>query len=553
MKSIEGETVDLAAYQGRVVLMVNVASRCGLTPQYKGLQALYDSHKDRGFVILGFPANNFRGQEPGTDAEIKEFCSLNYGVTFPLFSKISVAGDDIHPLYAHLTGKETNPSFAGPITWNFAKFLVGRDGRVAARFEPKIPPDHPDVVSAVERELRKLSPVEALGKRLFFDEKLSSPEGQSCAACHAPEVGMTGPDSALNAKGSVYEGALRGRFGNRKPPAASYAGDSPRLHRDEEGVFVGGMFWDGRATGEKLGDPLAEQAMGPFLNPLEQNLADAAAVVKVVRAAEYAALFEQVWGKGSLAPEKPADEIFALVAKSIAAYERSAEVNPFSSKFDDFWRAAKKAGKDVAAIDASNGRTYQNLGLDDEELEGLRVFNTDGLCSACHVLTSVGGKPPLFTDFTYDNLGIPRNPDNPFYKMGAPWNPDGPKWVDEGLGGFLKTVPAWEKYAAENRGKHKVPTLRNVDLRPEKGFVKAFGHNGYFKSLEDIVHFYNARDVDPGKWPAPEVSENVNTDEMGQLGLTEKEEAALVRFLKTLSDRLSAIPFQRTMRSSPSM
>ncbi|MBM3312255.1 MAG: cytochrome C [Candidatus Aminicenantes bacterium] len=384
----------------------------------------------------------------------------------------------------------------------------------------------------------KLSPVEELGKRLFFDSKLSSPEGQSCAACHAPEVGMTGPDGALNAKGSVYEGARSGRFGNRKPPAAAYAGDSLPLHRNDRGHFVGGMFWDGRATGEKLGDPLAEQAMGPFLNPLEQNLADAAAVVKVVRASDYAPLFEKVWGKGSLAPEKSADEIYVLVAKSIAAYERSAEVNPFSSKFDDFWRASQKAGKDVGAIDASNWRTYRNLGLDDEELEGLRVFNTEGLCSACHVLTSANGKPPLFTDFTYDNLGLPKNPDNPYYRMGVPWNPEGTKWVDGGLGDFLKTVPSWAKYAPENRGKHKVPTLRNVDLRPAKGIVKAFGHNGFFKSLEDIVHFYNVRDIEPKKWPAPEVPENVNVEEMGRLGLSDKEEAAVVRFLKTLSDRL---------------
>ena len=146
-----------------------------------------------------------------------------------------------------------------------------------------------------------LSPKEQLGKALFFDSNLSTPAGLACAACHAPNVGFTGPNPAINAGGTVYQGAVAGRFGNRKPPTSAYAGDSPILHYDEAGeTFVGGMFWDGRATGWTLGDPLAEQAQGPFLNPLEQNNPSPADVVGKVAQSAYADLFKQVWGPGSL-------------------------------------------------------------------------------------------------------------------------------------------------------------------------------------------------------------------------------------------------------------
>jgi len=383
-----------------------------------------------------------------------------------------------------------------------------------------------------------LSPLEELGKRLFFDKNLSTPPGQECAVCHGPGVGMTGPDEEFNEKGGVYEGAVKGRFGNRKPPAAAYAGGSPVLHIDKEGNFVGGMFWDGRATGETLGDPLAEQAMGPFLNPLEQNMPDKKSIILKVQKSDYAALFEKVWGKGSLDAAKDIDGAYERIGRAIAAYERSAEVNPFNSKFDDFWRKAKAAGLDVASIDESNWKKYDNLGLNQVELKGLVLFNGQAKCFACHVLTAVDGKPPLFTDFTYDNLGIPKNPDNPFYKIPKEWNPNGANWVDEGLGGFLKETEKYAGYAAKNTGKHKVPTLRNVALSPRPGFVKAYMHNGHFKSLKEIVHFYNTRDVASATWPAPEVSVNLNIDEMGNLELTEEEEDAIVTFMKTLSDKI---------------
>jgi glutathione peroxidase len=154
LNSIDGKPAPLSAYQGKVVLIVNVASRCGFTPQYAGLEALYEKYKDRGFAILGFPANNFGSQEPGTNEEIKTFCSTKYNVTFPMYSKISVKGDDKAPLYQFLTDKDANPATGGEIQWNFTKFLVDKSGNVVARFEPKVTPDSPDVASAVEKALR---------------------------------------------------------------------------------------------------------------------------------------------------------------------------------------------------------------------------------------------------------------------------------------------------------------------------------------------------------------------------------------------------------------
>lgn len=360
-----------------------------------------------------------------------------------------------------------------------------------------------------------LTPKEELGKLLFFDDNLSTPPGQACAVCHAPETGFTGPDSEINAAGTVYPGAVHTRFGNRKPPNSSYGGESPVLYYDEtDEVWVGGMFWDGRATGWTLGDPLAEQAQGPFLNPLEQNNPNPKHVCLKVRASAYSDLFEDVWGPGSLDCVRNVAGTYEKIARSIAEYEKSPEANPFSSKYD-----AYLAGQVL---------------LTDQEMWGLELFEGDAMCSACHISEpGPDGEPPLFTDFTFDNLGIPKNPANPFYSMPRKWNPDGANWVDYGLGGFLRK--AGYSYETE-LGKHKVPTLRNVDLRPYPEFVKAYGHNGYFKSLEEITHFYNTRDVPSAGWPAPEVPMNVNDDELGNLGLTPDEEAAIVAFMKTLSD-----------------
>ncbi len=380
---------------------------------------------------------------------------------------------------------------------------------------------------AAPKSGQELTPIESLGKALFFD-KIASPDSMACAACHGPSVGFTGPTGGINKHGAVYSGAVPQRFGNRKPPSAAYATLSPIFDYDEtEGLFVGGNFWDGRATGELLGNPAADQALGPFLNPVEQNNASMRAVLAQVAAAKYAPLWEQVWNEPiSYATEAEILLNYGRIGLAIAAYEDSPEVNQFSSKYD-----AYLAGE---------------VELSDQEMRGLELFNGKGNCSACH--PSEPGpemEPPLFTDFTYDNVGAPPNPENPFYDMdevylddGSPINPDGAAWIDPGLGGFLATLggsrPEWAALAAENLGKHKVPTLRNADKRPGKGMPKAYLHNGVFKSLREVVHFYNTRDVEA--WPAPEVPMNVNRDELGDLGLSPEEEAAIVSFIKTLSD-----------------
>jgi glutathione peroxidase len=153
MKNIDGKEVALDAYKGKVLLFVNVASKCGLTPQYKEIQALYEKYKDKGLVVLGFPANNFMGQEPGSDKDIKEFCTLKYDVTFPMFSKISVKGSDQHPLYKYLTSKDENGAVDAKVSWNFQKFLVGKSGKVITSFGPQTSVTEGDVTKAIEAAL----------------------------------------------------------------------------------------------------------------------------------------------------------------------------------------------------------------------------------------------------------------------------------------------------------------------------------------------------------------------------------------------------------------
>lgn len=435
------------------------------------------------------------------------------------------------------------------------------------------------------------SDIVTLGKLMFFDNKLSANKKQSCATCHAPEVGFTSPDSLANEGGAVIEGALPNRYGNRKPPASAYAGDSPVLYYDEiaEGWF-GGMFWDGRATGWMLGDPLAEQAQGPFVNPLEQAIANVQALCVKIKNSTYSNLFESVWGPGSLNCAKDVNGVYEKIGRSIAAYERSSEVNLFTSKFDMFWDNAKAAGKDITKITAAGipggmmgggmggggmggggmgnpqnnparWEHYRNLGLSDNELKGLAIFNAPnrGNCASCHTLKPGAAGYPLFTDFSYHNLGIPKNPENPFYEMPPNWNPDGADWVDYGLGGFLRSAGYPQQIYEPEMGKFKTPTLRNVDLRPYPEFVKAYGHNGFFKSLDGmdgIIHFYAWRAMmdnggmggggmggggmggggmtpDPNLFPPPEVDQNriiMNPFNFMMDG------ARIMDFLKTLSD-----------------
>lgn len=155
MQSLDGKEVDLGKYLGKVVMVVNVASKCGLTPQYEQLQALHEKYSGKGLAVLGFPCNQFKGQEPGTAEEIRQFCRANYGVTFDMFAKVEVNGDRACPLYKHLTALETKPQGPGRITWNFEKFILGRNGEVVARFAPRTAPDDPEVIRVIEAELAK--------------------------------------------------------------------------------------------------------------------------------------------------------------------------------------------------------------------------------------------------------------------------------------------------------------------------------------------------------------------------------------------------------------
>jgi cytochrome c peroxidase len=342
-------------------------------------------------------------------------------------------------------------------------------------------------------ETSTLSARESLGKRLFFETSLSTPPGQACAACHDPRVAFANPDTGL----PVSRGAKPGLYGSRNDQPVAYAAFVPPRHRDpEEGLWVGGLFWDGRVN------TLAEQAQGPPLNPLEMANPDVDTIAGKLRALDYAPVFDQVYGKHALADSH---EAFDHMADAIAAYERTAEVSPFDSKYDRWLRG--------------------EADLDEQERRGLRVFEAEdkGNCAACHPSRpGKDGSPPLFTDFTYDNLGVSPSPESPFYLLGSSLNPEGFAFVDLGLGAVVKDP-------AEN-GKFRVPTLRNVAV------TGPYMHNGVFKTLFQVLAFYNTRDV--ARWPAPEVAANVNREELGNLRLTNQELEDLVAFLRTLTDGL---------------
>ena len=268
---------------------------------------------------------------------------------------------------------------------------------------------------------KNLTLEQKLGKKLFFDKNLSTPSGQACADCHSPECGFANPNVNL----PVSQGVHKERFGNRNDLPAAYAAYSPTFHYDpSEETYVGGQFWDGRAA------DLIEQAKGPFLNHLEMANPDKKTVAEKVRTSDYADLFLKVFGKAAF---KYPNRTYNKVAKAIAAYERSSELNQFSSKYDIYL-----AGK---------------VALTKQELRGLRLFEDEnkGNCAACHPSKpNADNTPPLFTDFTYDNLGVPKNPENPFYYLAREFNPDGIHFVDLGLGGVINKN-------SEN-GKFKVPS-----------------------------------------------------------------------------------------------
>ncbi len=337
----------------------------------------------------------------------------------------------------------------------------------------------------------ELTTQELLGKKLFFDETLSEPDGQSCASCHDPAAGFADPDTHL----PVSEGVIPGLFGGRNSPSAAYAKFFPEFSYTN-GIAIGGQFWDGRAAN------LTEQAKGPFLNPVEMANPDKETVIADIQASDYIELFEEVCG-----PVGDIDAAYNCTAEAIAAYEKSSEVNPFTSKFDY-----------VMAGEARFTR---------QERRGMRLFNRKAKCGQCHLMGGMrggmgrmgrgggsGSSEILFTDFLYHNLGLPKNTEFPFDQQPA-------GTVDLGLGAILNV-------ASEN-GKFKTPHLRNIALTPP------YMHNGVLKTLKEVVHFYNTRDI-PGMWDSPEVPENMETRRMGNLGLTDSEEDAIVAFMMTFTD-----------------
>ena len=373
-----------------------------------------------------------------------------------------------------------------------------------------------------------------VGDSIFNDVNLSLLRNQSCASCHVESFGFSSANEAVNAGGSVQPGSVITRFGSRRTPSAAYTSFTPQLLYDaDEQAYAGGEFWDGRATGARL-RAAAEQAQFPFLNPVEMALPDRACVIYRIVAGQYADLYVAAWGpsiraiafptnsdelcsrEGVTIPLSPADRAqigteYDRVGRSIAAFEDSPTVNKYSAKFD-------------AYVDGE-------VALTSLELTGLKVF--DGRKAGCNGCHRDVGRHAFFTDFGYDNIGVPANPLNPALLAN-------PKFRDGGLGVILNDPTL---FAAV-----KAPTLRNLDKRGAPGASKSYMHNGAFKTLEQVVHFYNTRDVLPrcetvpnpdfgvNCWPAPEVPDNVNTADLGDLKLTPEEERALVAFMRTLND-----------------
>ncbi|MGB5567922.1 MAG: cytochrome c peroxidase [Sedimenticolaceae bacterium] len=381
-----------------------------------------------------------------------------------------------------------------------------------------------------------LDPEQQLGQMLYMDTNLSLHRNQSCNSCHAIQPvtpqgqstpfsapGFVDPDNVREGS-AVSKGSIPGAIGKLNTPSAAYARFSPHFHWDAgEGLFIGGQFWNGRAA------TLAEQAMGPPLNPLEMAMPSRWAVVtRLKENPVYVQQFRELYridldaiegreeATDEQLPPPGVQEAYEHMARAIGEFEKSRLFSPFTSKFDFV----------VAGITE----------FTEQESLGMELFNDDrSKCSACHPTEpgkAPGGGilPTLFTDFSYDNLGMPRN-------VNIAGNPE----PDPGLGGRPEIAKLDPK--GEELGKHKVMGLRNIAL------TAPYMHNGVLATLKDVVHFYNTRDDkprvctdtnDPGFgrecWPAPEIAQNMNTEELGKLGLSEEEELALVAFMQTLSD-----------------
>ncbi len=334
-----------------------------------------------------------------------------------------------------------------------------------------------------------------LGKALFFDTSLSNPVGMSCGTCHATGKNFTDPRP-----GPTSPGAVKGLFGFRNSPSINYMAYSPTFNVSggEGGGAIGGQFWDGHAP------DLESQAKLPLLNPIEMNNPSAAAVVDKVKNGPLATAVLKLYGNSIF--DNPVTA-YNAIANAIAEFERLPAISPFSSKYDAFLK-----GK--AQLTAS-------------EIRGLAVFNGKAGCSGCHTSSPApDGTPPFFTNFCYSNLGLPKNPANPFYSIPATFNPLGSNFVDLGL-----QVTTGNPGDA---GNFKTPSLRNV------AFTAPYFHNGIFNTLDKVVEFYNKRDV--GGFAPPEVPGTMNTLELGNLKLTAQESADIVSFLLTLNDGYTSTP-----------
>jgi cytochrome c peroxidase len=437
--------------------------------------------------------------------------------------------------------------------------------------------------------------VEILGKLMNFDQNISPFRNEACGFCHMPYAGFSGPIPSVNLTMIAYPGTFRYRAGKRTAQRYTYSPDFPVLeYNTTQGAFFGGNFWDGHSTGYKLQSADAEQAQHPPVDTQEMGFPDAACVAFRLSKAVYRPLFELVWGAdfhirwpgdteqicatpggaarfgGSptpipLSPEDraKANNIYDHWGQSISKYERSNRLSPFTSKFDTFLE-----GKYT---------------LTPDEMAGYNLFNGKANCNSCHLdgrsttlkagQNDTGGAAdmrPLFTCFGYANEGLPLNPRVALYYQTAPDrfgftpNPNGFGYRDLGLGAFLRSAAnpnsQWVQFAPTSDGQMQTSTARNVAMTPPQCptteapgpyFQKEFFHNGYIKSLKQLVHFYNTRDVYPfnvtsghcpeGKtekvdcWPMPEVPNNIDMT-VGNLGLTDQEENQIVTLLQTLTD-----------------
>jgi len=445
--------------------------------------------------------------------------------------------------------------------------------------------------------------VQALGKLMNFDENMSTLRDQACASCHMPYAGFSGPIPSVNLTMIAYPGSFHFRAGKRTAQRYTYSPRFPVLELyPAQQLLVGGNFWDGRSTGFILQNPDAEQAQHPPVDTQEMGLPDTACIAWRLSQAEYRPLFEQVWGAGSFDINFPSDteqicstpggasvfgtnttpvnltpldrtranSVFNHWGQSISFFEDSPEVSPFTSKVD-------------ANINGLPGSAYTP-----DEAAGAILFAGKANCNSCHIdgqrTTLAPGQTqtgtfatnarPLFTCFGYSNLGLPLNPRDAFFYQTTPDffgftpNPFGFGFRDLGLGTFLRSgfgsAPnpntTWTQLAPRMDGRQQVSTVRNVAMAPTKCptteapgpyFQKEFFHNGYIKSLKQLVHFYNTRDVFPFPvtsghcpagttekvdcWPMPEVPNNVDMT-VGKLGLTDQEENQLVIIMKALTD-----------------